>query len=184
MTASPMYIGMWQRKVERGAAIDRTFRPGAAAVALYDPTDIRQSDPGTLEFIGAVESLKDTEQLVRVLHIEADPIVADEYDHFVWLVDGPDFDLGSLPRRRILNGVRQQIDEHQAHHVRVGLHDRQFADAPDDLSAVDRRRDLLPRVADKRCQVDTRPDETRTAGSRKGQQVVDELPHPRRRIDD
>ena len=44
-----------------------------------DPADIGQADTGTLEFIGAVQALKDAEELVGILHIKTHAVIAHEY---------------------------------------------------------------------------------------------------------
>lgn len=45
---------------------------------VNNPSDIGQSDAGSLELIRSMETLKDAEQLVGVTHIESYPIIAYE----------------------------------------------------------------------------------------------------------
>ena len=44
-------------------------------MAVDDPPDICQTDPGAFELIVSVEALKDAEEFVDVLHVEANSIV-------------------------------------------------------------------------------------------------------------
>src|SRR5437588_9356599 len=95
MTRPASRVGLWKREIEGRPAIESAFRPGAAAVALHDAANIGEPDPGPLEFVGAVEPLKYAEQLARILHVEADAVVADGRDDFPCVGRGrPDLDLG------------------------------------------------------------------------------------------
>jgi len=49
-------------------------------VPLQDPLHDRQADAGARIFAGFVQTLEDPEQLVDVLHIEADAVVAHVVD--------------------------------------------------------------------------------------------------------
>ena len=53
-----------------------TTRP--SAVAMNDAPDVRQPDPGPFKFRLAMQSRKNSEQLVNVTHVEPDAIVADK----------------------------------------------------------------------------------------------------------
>src|SRR3954468_19075945 len=69
-----------QREVEGRAGARAALGPGAAAVALHDAADVGEADPGALELLVAVQALEDAEELVGVLHVEADAVVPDAVD--------------------------------------------------------------------------------------------------------
>jgi len=62
---------------------------------LNNTADIGQPNAGALEFMGAVEPLKDAKELIDILHIEADAVIANE-DHCFAAPGGStaDFDFG------------------------------------------------------------------------------------------
>src|SRR5215470_4300765 len=63
----------------KGGSLARTaFGPDAPAVPVNDSLHRRQPDPGAGEIGGGVEPLERPEELVRVRHVEADAVVADE----------------------------------------------------------------------------------------------------------
>ncbi len=59
------------------AFVDFAFRPYPAAMSMDDALDNGQAYPCAFIFVGAVKTLKNTEQLVMVLHVKADTIVPD-----------------------------------------------------------------------------------------------------------
>src|SRR5438046_2133581 len=69
-----------QCKTERGATIRFGLSPDVAAVAVHDALHDRQAYARTLVVLGPVQPLKDSEELARVPHIEADAVVANEVD--------------------------------------------------------------------------------------------------------
>lgn len=69
-----------QGKVECSASINRSFGPGPAAMPGDDASDVGQSDAGAFKLGHAVKTLKNSEQLLDIGHVESHPIVADEDD--------------------------------------------------------------------------------------------------------
>src|SRR5688500_6866717 len=69
-----------QREVDRRAALHDTFCPDPATMAVDDPLDCREPDPGSCEVLVAVETLERSEQLRRKLHVETGAVVADKVD--------------------------------------------------------------------------------------------------------
>lgn len=51
-------------------------------MAMHDAADIRETDSGSFKFIRPMETLKDAEQLGRILHIEPYSIIANKDHHF------------------------------------------------------------------------------------------------------
>src|ERR1700687_310651 len=80
---SSMRGGAFRCEVKCCAVIDRGLDPDTAAVALDDALYDCQADAGAREILRAMQSLKHVEQLVGILHVEADPVVADDEDLFV-----------------------------------------------------------------------------------------------------
>src|SRR5437764_7478802 len=69
-----------EREVEGRAVTGTGFGPDPAAVAEHDALGDCEPDPGALVFLGAVETLEDAEQTIRILHVEADAVVAHVVD--------------------------------------------------------------------------------------------------------
>src|SRR5271166_6022064 len=69
-----------QRKRKRRSLADLAFGPDPAVVAMDNPLNDRKPHPGAREFSGGVKALKDAEELVGVLHVEAGPVVANGID--------------------------------------------------------------------------------------------------------
>ena len=85
--------------------------------------------PGALEVLGAMQPLEDAEQLVRVLHAEADAVVADEDDRMPVLLDRSHLDHRAGARPRVLDRVGQQVGHDDFHQRRIALDERQRLDA-------------------------------------------------------
>src|SRR5688572_27142981 len=86
-------LQLWQREIEGGAAIHSAFGPRPSSVTLDDPANVRQADACPLELIGGVQALKHPKQLVHVLHVEADAVVADPERDLARLLLAADADL-------------------------------------------------------------------------------------------
>jgi hypothetical protein len=92
-------------------------------MALNDTVDIRQPYASALEFFGAVEALKDPEELVGISHVESDAVVANKEYGLVGMANArSNFDFRLKARPRIFQGIRQKIDQYQAKHSSVTLH--------------------------------------------------------------
>src|ERR1035437_3353485 len=84
---------------------------------LNDPLNISQTDSSSLEFINAMQAFKDTEELVGVLHIKTDTVIAHEDDRFPFVTGqtaNRDFRLFS--RLGEFQSIRNQIDQHNSQH--------------------------------------------------------------------
>ena len=73
------------------AAIYHRIRPHAAAVAMDDALHNRQPDARAFKFVCAMQSLKDSEQFFRILHVKTRAVVADEKNIFIVLPNAADF---------------------------------------------------------------------------------------------
>src|SRR5437868_13922703 len=89
-------------KEKRRAPIQLGLRPNAATVLLDDARGSGQPDAGSFEIFRAMQSLKGAEELVSVLHAEANPVVAYRDDDFALLPLLLDCDDGLRARSRVL----------------------------------------------------------------------------------
>src|SRR5215470_10703396 len=90
-----------------------------------------EPDSGSFELLSPVETLENSEQFVDILHVKADAVVFDkDYHSIAAFVRGPDFNLWLRPRSGELDGVRDQIDEHELEHRSVAIQIGQRADFP------------------------------------------------------
>ena len=76
---------------------------------LDDSLYCRQAYSGTLEIFSPVKSLKDSEQLVGVLHAEADTVIADKDGGISIVLDLSDLDDSKRARARVLERVGDQV---------------------------------------------------------------------------
>src|SRR5450631_2979095 len=88
--------GLSHGEVESGAGANFRFRPDVAAVLVNHTLHRCQAYAYSLKVLAPVKPLENTEQLVDVPHIEADPVVADE-NHWRFAA----FDLADLNDGRL-----------------------------------------------------------------------------------
>src|SRR5581483_8570192 len=115
-------------EIERGAAIDSSFDPDSPAVAGDDALHDRQADAGAFKILRAMQPLEHPEQLVDVLHVEADAVVADEEDLLAAAVLRADLHRGFAARPRVFEGVVDQVHKHLLEQRGVAPNRRQVAD--------------------------------------------------------
>ena len=88
--------------------------------------NVREADASPFEISGAMEALKDPEQLVRIARVEADAIIADKDNVLGLARAATDFNPSILARAGVLDRVTQQIDEDLAKQSRVRFDLGQF----------------------------------------------------------
>ena len=103
-------------------------------MALDDPLHDREADARAFVLLRAVQPLEDAEKFVRVAHVEAGAVVADEIDILAVLRLAADFDDCLLDLARVLERVGKQVDPNLPEQRRVAPARWQFAQA--DRSAV------------------------------------------------
>ena len=108
-----------------------------------------QADSRALKFLGAVQSLKNTEQLARVTHVKARSVVADEIDVLIFLLfaHAADFDDCRLTLAGIFKGIREQVQPDLLQQRWIALARRQVADANLDLPPFPLGGQLLDGIA-------------------------------------
>src|ERR1051326_4891746 len=94
-------------KLNRCAFVDFRLGPDPAAVTKNDTLRDSEADAVTFELIAAVETLKDAEKLVGILHVEAGTVVTDEVDKNASVLCVPYAD----NCRILLSGIFQSIRE-------------------------------------------------------------------------
>src|SRR5437868_11292633 len=125
-----------QGKEKRRATIQLGLRPNAAAVLLDDARGSGQPDARSFEIFRAMQSLEGAEELVSVLHAEANPVVAHRDDNFALLSLLLDGDDGLRPRPRVLHGIGKQIHEDLAHQRGIAIAKAQLSDLPLNRAAL------------------------------------------------
>jgi hypothetical protein len=108
-------------------------------VAFDDFLGDRQADPAALVFAPAVQALKHLEDALRILLLDADPVVRDREYHLAVLGDRVDPDV----RRPVLGMELERIAEEVLQHLPkldlVGEHRRQIAAFDPGAGLRDRR---------------------------------------------
>src|SRR5688500_17994525 len=94
-----------------------------------------QAYPGAAELLRAVQPLERTEQLVREAHVEAGAVVAHEEYAALAVAHGADLDPRMLDARRELPGIANQVVEHDAQQLRIGIGVQAIPDVGIDLAA-------------------------------------------------
>src|SRR6266700_3920510 len=79
-------------KIERRSLTLLALGPNTAAMAENNALDYGEANAGAFEFILVVQSLQNTKQFVRVLHIETDSIITHKNDVFLSVRARADFD--------------------------------------------------------------------------------------------
>src|SRR5262245_8623595 len=114
----------FERELERGAATRLRLHVDAAAVPAHDLVDDGEADARAFESLFAMQPLEHLEELVRVVHVEADAVVLDEVRNAVRRRRAADSDASFRVLARELDGVRDEIDEDLSDEV--GIADRRW----------------------------------------------------------
>ena len=101
-----VFLGNSQGEIKRGAFIEFGFDPNPAAMFLNDALDSSQSHARAFKIFRTVQSLKRTEELLGIFHVEADAVVAHEYRGSSVLILLSDFNHRLPARAGELDGVR------------------------------------------------------------------------------
>jgi hypothetical protein len=108
-----------------------TFDPYGSLVPFDDALHDRQLDTSAFEVRRRVQALENAKKLVRVFHIKANAVVADDYgivpiravlafDHDLWVVD----------LACVLDGVCQQVEKHLVQQGWVSIDIRKLMHVP------------------------------------------------------
>src|SRR6266478_3340461 len=112
-------------EIKGGPLADGPFGPDGPAVSSHNSFYRRQSDACAFEVLGPMQPLKNAEQFVGILHVEADSIVSDKDSRATVFVERADLDDRPIAREGVLDGVGQQIGKDLSHQTRIALDCRQ-----------------------------------------------------------
>src|SRR5450759_808536 len=96
-------------EIERGAMAKAGERPRCPAVTAGNAHDGRKADAGTLELVGCMKPLEHSEELPRVGHVEAHPVVAHEIADAAFLLLRAGRDPGGIAAGGELDCIGQQV---------------------------------------------------------------------------
>src|SRR5690348_15098710 len=97
---------------------------------MNDPAHVGQPNPGPLEFNGAVEPLEDSEELVRVAHIETHTVVPHKNNILGRARLTADLNPGRFPGASIFKRVADQVEHYLLQEGRVRFDPGQVPDDP------------------------------------------------------
>src|SRR5579863_8498731 len=101
---------------------------------LNNTLDRRQAHSGSFELRGRMQPLKNSEELLCVLHVEADSVVPNDDDGLFGARKMLHINYGEVTPARKFQRVGEQIHKDQLHEPGIPLNDGQRADAPVNLS--------------------------------------------------
>src|SRR4051812_43622000 len=98
-----------QREEDGGSMVDLAFGPDSAPVAADDALHRGEAYPCAREVVVAVKTLKRSEQLGDVAHVEARAVVAHEEHALAVLLERAELDARLWSLLRELPGVAEQV---------------------------------------------------------------------------
>src|SRR5262244_2283395 len=106
-------MSLWSggRKIESSSLAQRPFGPDIPSVTMDNALNGGESNARAFKFVGLVQPLENTEQLIYVFHIKSHAVVPDENDRLL-SVNAPDLDFSLLSSARELDRIGKKIDEH------------------------------------------------------------------------
>jgi len=123
---------------------------------MNDALNGRKPNSRAFELFGAMQALKNPEELIYILHIKACPVVAYEYLYLIFLsinTANPDFSLASQPCE--LNRIGNQIHKDNFQHGTVAVTHWERPDIPTNVPTVrllpELRDDLLDKLLQVHC---------------------------------
>jgi hypothetical protein len=144
---------------------------------MNDAPNGGETDPRALELGARVQALEDPEEPLRVAHVEADAVVADEQYRLGPLAPGADLDSCLGPRAGVLRGIPDQVLEHEPQELRIALHFGEIADLPGDVPPGGLGLEDPPHLPHQACQVHPGAPELRAPDPREREEVIDERVH-------
>src|SRR5512140_286874 len=163
--------------MEGRAAIDGRLRPYASAVAADDALHDRKADTGPLVLLGAVQPLKDAEELPDVPNVEAHAVVFDEVRGLPVGAARAHLDLRDVARAREFERVGKEIDPDLLEKRGIRLAAREAPDERVHAPSLHLRRQLLEARPHELGRTDRLALERLPAQAREAEEVVDEAAH-------
>src|ERR1700730_16307858 len=125
-------------------------------MAVNDSLNGGQSYSGALKLFSQMQTLKDAEQLVYVLHVKAGAIVPHEHLDFFIAVHTANLDFGRLSHACEFDRVGNKVDNDQPQHGPISVADRKRADLPGNVSPLRVLPDFRDHLLDELLQFDLR----------------------------
>ena len=82
-------------------------------MAVDDPPNGRESDPGAFELFRKMQTLKYAEQLIDILHVEAGAIIPHEHLDVIAGVDATDLDFGPISHAGEFDRIGEKVGDDQ-----------------------------------------------------------------------
>src|SRR5579884_166532 len=120
---------------------------------VNDSTHVRQSDPGPLEFIRAMQALKHTEEFAGILRVKSHAVVSDKKQRLPPFRPAADLNFSLGTRPGILHRITDQIHPNLTQHRFISFYDRQRTDNPTDLAALNLRLQISDHLLDELIQI-------------------------------
>src|SRR5437016_13683634 len=124
-----------EAEIKCRAPVQFRLHPDPATVLLNNALHRGQANARALEIFGAVKALEDAEQLIGILHAEADAIVANENGRIPVFFHLADFNDGAGAGTSELKGVSHQILKNLLDQDRIAFNKRKVRDNPFHLPA-------------------------------------------------
>src|SRR6202051_1977937 len=126
-----------KRKVEGRTFIYRSLATDLPAMAVNDALDGGQSYSRAFKLFRQMQTLKDAEQLVYVLHVEAGAVVPHEHLDFLFIaLHTANLDFGRPSHACEFDRVGYKVDNDQPQHGTVSVTDWKRADLPSNVSTL------------------------------------------------
>src|SRR5579863_85158 len=147
-------------------------------MAEDDALNDSQADTGALELLGQMQALKDTKELMYILHFESGAVVLNEYLHQLTIpVDPTDFDLGLRTYTAELDRVRDEVHKDQLEHGAIPVAGRKIVDFPGDGTPPCLLPQIRHHLLDEQIEVDASLLCLCSANPGEGKQVIDQVTH-------
>src|SRR5580658_128954 len=172
------------REREYRAVVHLAFGPHPSAVPGNHPMHDGESDARAAKLVGAVQALENAEELVRIIHIESDPVVPDRVLILRSDFATADFDARAGLFAAVFDGVGDQVGPYLAEQSRIpaGRGQRTDLDLRNAFGMIDlaervRVEGLRDDLAYQRIDVDLMRGHRLATQPGKRQEVVDENAH-------
>src|ERR1700722_3571918 len=174
-----------KREVEGRALIYRSLAPDLPAMAVDDALNGSQPYSGAFKLFRQIQTLKDAEQLVCVLHVKACAVVPNEHLELIFIaVHAANLDFRRPSHACKFYRVGDKVDHDQPQHGAVSVTDRKSAPPPSNVPTLRIPPDFGNDLLDQLLQVHLHVPGLGPADPGKCQQVVDQVAHSFCRIED
>src|SRR6266576_4643343 len=139
--------------------------------------DGSETDPGAFEILGAMQPLENAEQLIRVLHIEANAVIAHEHGGIAIHFKVADLNHRTRPRPRVFDGIGKKVGENLFHQAGVAKDGWEGMNPPVNRASFGFAFEINQDIIDQRSKLGGLPFQFLAPHSGKVQQIVDQPAH-------